>query len=74
MLSDKKSLKSLLYNMSRDELLMLQKYLKKHLFKSFIQVNLFSVIFSVIFIKKPEGDLCLCVNYCSLNNLTVKNH
>ena len=36
LLSDKKSLKSLLYNISRDELLMLQKYLKKHLFKSFI--------------------------------------
>ena len=35
-LSDKKPLKSFLYNMFKDELLMLQKYLKKHLFKSFI--------------------------------------
>ena len=53
---------------------MLQKYLKKHLFKSFIQVSLFSAAFSVIFVKKSEGNLCLCVNYCDLNNLTVKNH
>ena len=36
LLSDKKSLKGFLYNMSRDKLLVLQKYLKKHLFKSFI--------------------------------------
>ena len=53
---------------------MLQKYLKKHLFKSFIQVSSFSAVFSVIFIKKSESDLCLCVDYYDLNNLTVKNH
>ena len=60
--------------MSRDELLILQKYLTKHLFKSFIQVSSFSAIFSVIFIKKSKRGLHLCVNYCDLNNLTVKNH
>ena len=60
--------------MSRDKLLVLQKYLKKYLFKNFIQVSLFSAVFSVIFVKKSEGGLCLCVNYCDLNNLTVKNH
>ena len=74
LLSDKKSLKGPLYNMSRDKLLVLQKYLKKHLFKSFIHVSSFSVTFSVIFIKKSEGELCLCVNYYDLNNLTVKNY
>ena len=36
LLSDKEPSKSFLYNMFRDELLVLQKYLKKHLFKSFI--------------------------------------
>ena len=73
LLSDKEPLKGLLYNMSRDELLVLQKYLKKHLFKSFIQVSSFSAASSVIFIKKSEGGLCLCVDYRDLNNLTVKN-
>ena len=73
LLSDKEPLKGLLYNMSRDELLVLQKYLKKHLFKGFIQVSSSSAAFSVIFVKKPEGDLCLCVDYCDLNNLMVKN-
>ena len=36
LLSDKKSLKDLLYNISRDKLLVLQKYLKEYLFKNFI--------------------------------------
>ena len=73
LLSDKEPSKGSLYNMSRDELLMLQKYLKKHLFKGFIQVSSFSAVFSIIFVKKSEGGLCLCVDYCDLNNLTVKN-
>ena len=62
-----------LYNMSHDELQVLQKYLKDHLSKCFIRASSSSAAFSVIFIKKPEGELYLCVNYCDLNNLTVKN-
>ena len=74
LLSDKEPSKDPLYNMSRDELLVLQKYLKEHLFKGFIRVSSSSAASPVIFVKKPEGDLWLCVNYCGLNNLTVKNH
>ena len=59
--------------MSRDELLVLQKYLKEHLSKGFIQVSSSSAAFSVIFVKKSESGLCLCVDYHGLNNLTVKN-
>ena len=73
LLSDKEPLKGPLYNMSKDELLMLQKYLKEHLSKGFIQASSSSAAFSVIFVKKPEGGLCLCVDYRGLNNLTVKN-
>ena len=73
LLSDKEPPKGPLYNMSRDELLVLQKYLKEHLFKSFIRVSSSSAASSVIFVKKPEGGLWLCVNYRDLNNLTVKN-
>ena len=60
--------------MFREKLLMLQKYLKKHLFKNFIWVSSFSAISSVIFVKKSEDNLCLCVNYCDLNNFSVKNY
>ena len=74
LLPDKKPSKGSLYNISRDKLLVLQKYLKKHLFKDFIQVSSSSAASLIIFVKKPEGDLWLCVNYCGLNNLTVKNY
>ena len=74
LLSEKKSLKNSLYDTSWDELLVLQKYLKEYLFKGFIQVSSFSVTFSIIFIKKSERGLHLCVDYHDLNNLTVKNH
>ena len=73
MIPDKEQPKGPLYNMSHDELQVLQKYLKDHLFKGFIHVSSSSAAFSVIFVKKSEGELCLCVNYCDLNNLTVKN-
>ena len=73
LISDKELLKEPLYNMSCDELQVLQKYLKDHLSKGFIHASSSSAAFSVIFIKKPEGELCLCVNYRDLNNLTVKN-
>ena len=73
LLPDKEPPKGPLYNMSRDELLVLQKYLKEHLFKGFIRASSSPAAFSVIFVKKPEGDLRLCVDYRGLNNLTVKN-
>ena len=73
LLSDKEPSKGPLYNMSRDELLVLQKYLKEHLSKGFIRVSSSSAASPVIFVKKPEGGLCLCVDYRGINNLTVKN-
>ena len=73
LISDKELPKEPLYNMSHDELQVLQKYLKDHLSKGFIHISSSLTAFSVIFVKKPEGELCLCVNYCDLNNLTVKN-
>ena len=73
LISDKELPKGPLYNMSHDELQVLQKYLKDHLSKGFIRVSSSPAASSVIFVKKPEGELCLCVNYRDLNNLTVKN-
>ena len=73
LISDKKLSKESLYNISYNELQMLQKYLKDYLSKGFICVSSSSAASSVIFVKKPEDELCLCVNYCDLNNFTVKN-
>jgi len=52
-----------LYNMSRDEILELRRYLNENLSKDFIQVNHSQMIASVLFVKKLEEELCFCVNY-----------
>ncbi len=62
-----------LYNMSRDEILELRRYLNENLSKDFIQVNRFQTIVFVLFIKKLEEELCFCMNYWDLNAITVKN-
>ncbi len=62
-----------LYNISRDEILELCRYLNENLSKDFIRVNRFQTIISVLFIKKFEEELCFCVNYWDLNAVTVKN-
>jgi len=52
-----------LYNMSRDEILELRRYLNENLSKDFIQVSRSQTIISVLFVKKLEEELCFCVNY-----------
>ena len=59
--------------MSQNKLLVLQKYLKKHLSKGFIKASLSPIVVLVIFVKKPDGGLCFCVNYQALNAITIKN-
>ncbi len=62
-----------LYNMSRDKILELRRYLNENLSKDFIQVSRFQMIVSVLFIKKLKEKLFFCVNYWDLNAITVKN-
>ena len=54
---------SALYSMSRDEALELCQYLDENLSKGFIRVSCSDAAASVLFMKKPEGDLCFCVDY-----------
>ncbi len=62
-----------LYDMSRDEILELCRYLNENLSKDFIQVSHSQMIIFVLFIKKFEEEHCFCVNYWDLNVITVKN-
>jgi len=62
-----------LYDMSRDEILELHRYLNENLSKDFIQVSCSQTIIFVLFIKKLEEELCFCMNYQDLNAITVKN-
>ena len=62
-----------LYDMSRDELLVLKKYLDDNLIKEFIQASFSSAAFSILFVHKPEDGLQFCVNYRGLNVIMIKN-
>ena len=63
----------LLYDMSRNELEVLKKYLESTLSKGYIQASTSLAAAPVLFVKKPGEGLWFCVNYSSLNDLTIKN-
>jgi hypothetical protein len=64
----------LLYSMSRDKLLVLQKTLTDLLNKGFIWVSNSLVVALVLFIKKARGGLQFCVDYYRLNRITKKDY
>ena len=63
----------LLYQMSKDQLLVLRKTLIELLDNGFIRVNNLPAIAPVIFIKKPGGGLRFCVDYRRLNEISRKD-
>jgi hypothetical protein len=64
---------ALFYNLSEEELLLIKKYLKKHLKKDFIESSIASYASSILFAKKSDDELRFCVNYKKLNFITKKN-
>ena len=62
-----------LYNMSCGELAVLRDYIKTNLAKGFIRPSTSSAGAPILFVKKKDGSLRLCVDYRALNKLTKKN-
>ena len=71
--SNKKSSYDSIYSLSKNELKILRVYLNKHLKNEFIRLFIFSADASILFVKKKNETLRLCVNYRDLNFLTIKN-
>ncbi len=63
-----------IYKMTWDELAAIQNYLDSALEKKWIRSSSSSAEASVLFIKKSNESLHLCVNYRDLNEITVKNN
>ena len=55
------------------ELETLKTYIKTHLKTGFIQSSKSPAGAPILFNKKPDGNLYLCIDYWGLNNLTIKN-
>ena len=62
-----------LYNMSRDELLLLRKTLTELLDKQWIRASKSQAAAPVLFAKKPGGGLRFCIDYRALNAITKKD-
>ena len=62
-----------LYNMSREELLLLRKILTEYLDKNFIRASSSPAAAPILFAKKPGGGLRFCVDYRALNAITRKD-
>jgi hypothetical protein len=62
-----------IYNFLQDEFLKLQKYIDENIKKGFIQHSKSPTGAPILFVKKKDGSLCMYVNYCGLNQLTIKN-
>ncbi len=62
-----------LYNLSKEELQLVKKYLKEHLNKKFIESSTASYASLILFAKKSNEELRFCVNYRKLNVIIKKN-
>ena len=70
----KKRLYGPIYAFSPVELETLKAYIETHLKTRFIRPFKSLAGAPILFDKKPDNNLCLCVDYQDLNNLTLKNY
>ena len=61
-----------LYLISKDELLVIKKYINKHLNKGFIYPSISLVVTPILLIKKL-GGIQFCINYKGFNTIIIKN-
>ena len=61
------------YPMSKDELLVIKKYINKHLNKGFICFRISLVAAPILLIKKLGGGIQFCINYKGFNTIIIKN-
>jgi hypothetical protein len=59
--------------LSAIELKALDEYLKENLAKGFIRQSSSPAGAPILFVKKSDGSLRLCVDYRGLNKITIKN-
>ena len=62
-----------IYSLSEDELRVLRAYIEKHLVNDFIRPSQSPADAPILFVKKKNDSLRLCVDYRGLNALTIKN-
>ena len=61
------------YPISKNELLVVKKYIDKHLNKGFIYFSIFLAAAPIFLTKKLEGGIQFYINYRGLNTIIIKN-
>ena len=61
------------YPIFKDKLLVIKKYINKHLNKGFIYPSIFLAATPIFFTKKLGRGIQFCVNCKGLNTITIKN-
>jgi len=74
LMKSKMSCIEFIYKMTWDELAVIRDYLNSALEKKWIHSSSSFAEASVLFVKKSNESLRLCVNYYDLNEITVKNN
>ena len=62
-----------MYNMSPAKLKTLDNYINNALAKEWICKSQSFANAFILFVLKKNDELCLCINYCELNTITIKN-
>ena len=62
-----------IYNLSETELKTLKEYIETSIAKGIIRPSKSPFGSPVLFTKKPDGSLRMCVDYRALNRMTIKN-
>ena len=73
LLDNKQPLYGPIYSLELVELETLKTYIKANLASSFIRPSKFPASAPILFIRKKNSSLYLCVNYQGIKNLTIKN-
>ena len=61
------------YLMLKDKLLVVKKYINKHLDKGFIRPSISLVVAPILLVKKLGGGIRFYINYRGLNAIIIKN-
>ena len=70
---DKQSSYRPIYSLGPVELKTFKIYIKTNLANNFIKTSKLPAAIPVLLVSKRNDNLCLCVNYQGLNNLTIEN-
>jgi hypothetical protein len=61
------------YLIFKDKLLVVKKYINKHLNKGFIYSSIFLAVTPIFLTKKLGGGIQFYINYRGLNTIIIKN-